>query len=115
MWAYTDFSDKRWVFTKKLHRPEEQPKVKRSQKTGLFNSHTFTGYLNGGQLFVKQADAPGKPEGYPDFGCSFEMYTDNKFLEMETLGLLATTGQGQSVTHTEHWVAGKGCDLKFNR
>jgi len=111
MWAYTDFSDKRWVFTKKYIVLKNNPKVKESQKTGLFNSHTFAGYLNGGQLFVKQADAPGKPEGYPDFGCSFEMYTDNKFLEMETLGPLATLGQGQSVTHTEHWSLEKGVKL----
>ena len=54
---------------------------------------------------------PGEPGDYPDFGCSFEMYTDNKFLEMETLGPLATLGQGQSVTHTEHWSLEKGVKL----
>jgi hypothetical protein len=39
------------------------------------------------------------------------MYTDDKFLEMETLGALATLGQGQSVTHTEHWSLKKGVKL----
>jgi hypothetical protein len=111
MWAYTDFSDKRWVFTKKYVVLKNDPNVKESQKTGLFNSHTFAGYLNGDLLFVKQSEAPGKPEDYPDFGCSFETYTDNEFLEMETLGALTTLGHGQSVTHTEHWSLEKGVTL----
>ena len=33
---------------------------------------------------------------YPDFGCSFETFTNNDFLEMETLGPL---GQGAARAH----------------
>ena len=103
MWAYTDFSDKRWTFTKKYIVLKNDPNVASSQKTGLYNAKTVAGYLLGDTLFIKRADAPGKPEDYPDFGCSFETYTDNEFLEMETLGPLVDLAHHKSVTHIEHW------------
>jgi hypothetical protein len=103
MWAYTDFSDKRWAFTSKYIVLKNDVNVKAPQKTGLFNSKTFAAYLNGDTLFVKRADAPGKPEDYPDFGCSFETFTNNEFLEMETLGPLLTLDQGKSAIHIERW------------
>lgn len=111
MWAYTDFSDKRWTFTKKYIVLRNDPNVKASQKTGLFNAKTMAAYLLGDILFVKRSDAPGKPEDYPDFGCSFETYTDNEFLEMETLGPLLDLGHGKSVTHVENWSLKKGVHL----
>ena len=40
---------------------------------------------------------------YPDGGCSFETYTCKNFLEMESLGELATVAPGESVDHVEHW------------
>jgi hypothetical protein len=107
MWAYTDFSDKRWTFTTNFIVLRNDPNVKAAQKTGLYNSKTFAAYLNDGTLFVKRADAPGKPEDYPDFGCSFEMFTNNEFLEMETLGPLVTLDQGKSATHVERWTLHK--------
>jgi hypothetical protein len=40
---------------------------------------------------------------YPDFGCSFETFTNNEFLEMETLGPLARVAPGQVAEQVEHW------------
>jgi len=112
MWAYTDFSDKRWTFTKKYVVLKNDPNVKQDQKTGLFNPHTFAAYLNGTTLFVKQATAEGNPDQYVDFGCSYETYTNDQFLEMETLGQLTDVGRGKSVSHTEHWSIHK--DVSFS-
>lgn len=111
MWAYTDFSDKRWAFTTKYIALKNDVNVKAPQKTGLFNSKVFAAYLNGGTLFIKRADAPGKPEDYPDFGCSFETFTNNEFLEMETLGPLVTLDQGKSATHIERWSLHKNISI----
>ncbi|MFZ0590600.1 MAG: hypothetical protein WAM39_08970 [Bryobacteraceae bacterium] len=111
MWAYTDFSDKRWTFTKKYIVLRNDPDVKDSQKTGLFNAKTMAAYLLGDTLFVKRSDASGTPESYPDFGCSFETYTDNEFLEMETLGPLVDLEHDKSVTHIENWSLKKGVHL----
>ena len=40
---------------------------------------------------------------YTDFGCSFETFTNDEFLEMETLGPLTKVQPGQAVEHVERW------------
>jgi hypothetical protein len=40
---------------------------------------------------------------YPDFGCSFETFTNADFLEMETLGPMTKLEPGGSVEHLERW------------
>ena len=102
MWAYTDFSDPRWTFTKKYLALRQDPNNPVPQKTGTFNAHTFGAYLLGSDLFIKQTTADPSKQ-YPDFGCSFETFTDNQFLEIETVGPLQHVNRGGSVEHTEHW------------
>lgn len=102
MWAYSDLSDKRWTFTKKYMGLRQDPANAEPTKLGLFNPRTWAGYLLNGELFLKQAEAdPDKP--YPDFGCSFETFTNADFLEMETLSPLTKVPPGGSVGHVEHW------------
>jgi hypothetical protein len=103
MWAYTNFSDPRWKFTKKYLTLKNDINDKEPQKAGLFNPKTLGAYLNAGTLFVKRSEAPGKSEDYPDFGCSFETFTNHSFLELETLAPLVDAKQGQSATHVEQW------------
>ena len=102
MWAYTDFSDKRWQFTKKYLLLRQDPKNSSPQKTGLFNKDTVGAYLLGSDLFIKRAAAqdPGKQ---PDYGCSLETFTNDQFLELETLGELRNVRPGGTVEHVERW------------
>jgi len=102
MWAFTDFTDKRWQFTKKYLLLRQDPKNANPQKTGLFNRDTVGAYLLGSNLFIKTATAQD-PRNQPDFGCSFETFTNEEFLELETLGALGSVRPGASVEHTEHW------------
>lgn len=105
MWGYTDFSDPRWKFTPKYLILKQDPKNNSSQKAGLIRNTTFGAYLLGSDLFVKRSRADESMiPNYPDFGCSFEMYTDANILELETLGPLVTLKPGASVEHTEHWM-----------
>src|SRR5216683_3172111 len=85
MWAFTDFSDKRWQFTKKYLLLRQDPKNPSPQKTGLFNRDTVGAYLLGSTLFIKTAAAQDIRR-QPDFGCSLETFTNEQFLELETLG-----------------------------
>lgn len=102
MWAYTDFSDKRWQFTKQYLILKQNPADHSPQKAGLFHENTAAAYLLGTDLFVKRARAnPAVP--HPDFHCSFEIFTNGDFLELETLGPLVDIGPGSSVSHVEHW------------
>jgi hypothetical protein len=102
MWAYTDFSDPRWKFMKKYLVLKQDRTAKTAQKTGLFNKNTWGAYLLGSDLFIKRcAGQAGKP--YPDFGVSFETFTNNEFLELETLGPLQKLPKGSTAEHTERW------------
>src|SRR5438094_914376 len=40
---------------------------------------------------------------YPDFGCSFETFTNGDFLEIETLGPMTKVEPDGSVAHVERW------------
>ena len=53
-------------------------------------------------MFLKQF-RPGPPESHPDFGCSFETFTNADFLEIETLSPLTKVAPKGSVTHIERW------------
>ncbi len=102
MWAYTNLSDKRWVFTKKYLALKQDQNNSEAQKLGMFNPNTWGAYLLNGEVFIKQAHAiPG--ETYPDFGCSFETFTNNEFLEMETLSPLTKVAPGKTAEQVEHW------------
>jgi hypothetical protein len=102
LWAYTDFSDRRWQFTKKYLLLRQDPKNPNAQKAGLFNSDTVGAYLLGSDLFIKRAAAREAPR-HPDFGCSYETFTNEQFLEMETLGELSNVRPGGSLEHREQW------------
>lgn len=102
MWAYTNFSDPRWKFTKEHLMLRQDPNNSDAQKVGMFNPDTWAAYLLNGEAFVKRAAAdPSKT--YTDFGCSFETFTNNEFLEIETLGPMTKVLPGKTVEHVERW------------
>jgi hypothetical protein len=102
MWAYTNLADSRWKFTRKYLSLRQDPDNSEAQKLGMFNPDTWAVYLLNGQAFLKWAKA-NPAAVYPDFGCSFETFTNNEFLEMETLGPLARVAPGQVAEQVEHW------------
>jgi hypothetical protein len=110
MWAYTNLSDKRWTFTKKYMMLRQDPHKSDPQKLGLYNPHTWAAYLLNGDLFLKQY-TPGPAALHPDFGCSFETFTNNEFLEIETVGPMSKVAPNASVTHVEHWSLHKNVKL----
>lgn len=102
MWAYTNLSDKRWVFTKKYLALKQDSSNSEAQKLGMFNPNTWGAYVLNGEAFIKRSHA-GSGETYPDFGCSFETFTNNEFLEIETLGPLTKVPPGKTTEQVEHW------------
>jgi hypothetical protein len=112
MWAFTNLSDPRWHLLRKYLVLTQDPNNPDPQKLGSFNPWTWGAYLKGGELFVKRTRAEGGPEAYADFGCSFEMFTNNEFLELETLGPLVNLQPGQTVSHTENWSLHKNVHIQ---
>jgi hypothetical protein len=111
MWAYTNLADPRWTFTRKYMALRQDPNNHDAQKLGLFNADTWAVYLLNGEAFVKSAQA-NPAAMYPDFGCSFETFTNNEFLEMETLGPLAKVSPGHVAEQVEHWSLHKGVSVR---
>ena len=102
MWAYTNLADKRWKFTKKYLTLQQEADNHDAQKLGTFNADTWGAYLLNDEVFLKRTKSdPAKT--YPDFGCSFETFTNNEFLELETLGPFGKVAPGQMVQQTELW------------
>ena len=111
MWAYTDFTDTRWKFRKRYLLLKQDPSNIYPQKVGLFNENTVCAYLLGTELFIKRAKARLNVS-YPDFGTSAQLFVNNEFLELETLGPLVDLLPGHSVTHVERWSLHK--DVTFD-
>jgi len=103
MWAFSDLTDPRWTFTRKYMMLRQDPANSKPTKLGTFNQNTWAAYLLGTDLFVKQYKAGPSPHAYPDFGCSYETFTNADFLELETLGPLRKLARNGSLEHVETW------------
>ena len=103
MWAFSNLSDHRWRYTRKYLMLHQDPSNSEPTKLGSFNKFTWAAYALNGGLFIKRYDALDSPKNYPDFGCSFETFTNAEFLELETLGPLQHLKPGASLQHIEHW------------
>ena len=110
MWAFTDFSDRRWQINKKYLILRQDPKNAEPQKAGFFNPNTWGAYLLGSNLFIKRSKAdPAKL--HVDFGCSYETFTNADFLELETLGPLTKIEPAHSADHIERWTLHRNMKL----
>jgi hypothetical protein len=110
MWAFSDLSDKRWQFTKKYMMLHQDPKNTVPQKLGHFNPNTWGAYLLNGELFIKKYKASDWSR-HPDFGCSYETFTNGDMLELETMGPLTKLAPGASLDHVENWSIHKNVKL----
>jgi hypothetical protein len=111
MWAFTNLADSRWRLLRKYLVLRQDPKNAVPQKLGTFNRDTWGAYLLNGELFVKRFQAAGAPASYPDYGCSFETFTNADFLELETLGPLLKLKPGETAAHIERWTAHKNVHI----
>jgi hypothetical protein len=104
MWSYTDLSDPRWRFSPRLIRLQHAAAGNRRfamQKIGLRNLDGWLAYYRNGFLFMKRS--AGRQGAYPDRDCNLEVFTNEHFIEVETLGPMADLAPGGSVEHVEHW------------
>lgn len=112
MWAFTDLSDPRWKFTKKYLMLRQDPNNPSPQKIGHHNPKTWGAYSLNGQLFIKRYDASPRAQDHPDFGSSYETFTNAQFLEIETMGPLTKVPAGGTLEHVERWSIHRNAPLK---
>ena len=102
VWPYTNMADERVFWGDKYITLRQKPGAGRALKYGINNLAGWAAYFIGGGLFIKRYNCD--PAGtYPDYGTSFETYTDGEILEMETLGRLIDLTPGSTMFHAESW------------
>ncbi|MBI5563838.1 MAG: hypothetical protein HY870_03010 [Chloroflexi bacterium] len=62
----------------------------------------WIGYLRNDIFFVKQFD-PQLDRLHPDRDCNVEVYSNHRFIEIETLAPLINLAPGQTTEHVETW------------
>lgn len=71
-------------------------------KIGYFNPHGWLAYYVDGILFRKTFSAETDAI-YPDNNSNAEIYCNDQFVELESLGALSKLQPGASTTHVETW------------
>jgi len=79
-------------------------------KIGYFNASGWLAYWLDGLLFRKTFEVQ-KNSAYPDNNCNAEMYCNDQFVELESLGPLTRLDSGASITHVEKWEVLKDIDV----
>lgn len=114
VWSYTDLSDSRLHFGKRYVTLAQNPDISQALKLGFDLNDAEVYYCLGEDVFRKKYETNHKAECYPDNNCSFETYTCDGFLEIESLSPLKQVKSGDVLTLTEHWsLHKKPCDVDF--
>ena len=102
LWPYTRMNDPRITWGDKYIMLDQDPGTARPIKFGINNEFGWAAYFNHGNLFIKRHmhDENAK---YPDFGVSYETYSNDFMLEMESLSPLVTLEPDEDVMHIEEW------------
>lgn len=102
-WPYTDLSDSRLYIGKEYMSLKQEPgNTYAPVNLGYNNPERVAGYLNKGTLFVKRFEANDKGN-YSDMGVAFETFSNEAFLEVESLGELKSVAPGEMSMHVEQW------------
>ncbi|MEX2623340.1 MAG: hypothetical protein WD651_06410 [Acidimicrobiia bacterium] len=102
VWPYTNLTDNRLSWTPRAAVVDAiaGPRF----KIGSGPRPGRLGYLNDGFLFIKEIPPAGAGD-YPDRGAVAQVFVEDEFCELESLGPLALLEPGQSISHRETWEA----------
>lgn len=103
LWPYTKLNDSRVYWGEKYITIQQDKNATTDFKIGLPIEDGWAAYANNGHLFVKQFQ---HIDGviYPDYSASsYETFTNDYMLEMETLSPLVLLEPEETVEHTESW------------
>jgi hypothetical protein len=81
-------------------------------KIGYLNRHGWMAYWLDGVLFRKTFEAHSESK-YPDNNCNAELYCNDRFVELESLGSLDVIEPGKSIFHRETWELFDSLDQPF--
>lgn len=102
LWPYSKMNDPRIVWGDKYMLLKQNPEMKTAFKLGITNEDGWAAYYNHNNLFVKKY-VHYLNEKYPDNGVSYETFTKDFMLEMESLSPLKRVEPKGVLTHEEEW------------
>ena len=102
LWPYSDPADPRWTWTTDYLLLRQDPAIKTPQKVGVTGQDGWAAYVQAGQAFLKSYTYEAGAS-YPDGNVSLEVYLNERFLEVETLGPLRLLAEGEETTWQETW------------
>lgn len=102
VWPYTKMNDPRINWGDKFIIIDQTAPVNGAFKIGLSQIKPWAVYVKGNQMFMKRYTFHPDAE-YPDGNCSFETYSCEKFIEMETVGTYKNLAVGETAVHDEIW------------
>ncbi|MFT3750707.1 MAG: hypothetical protein QM768_20515 [Agriterribacter sp.] len=102
LWQYTKMNDPRWIWGEKYILAKQDTTLAEEQKIGVLNKQGWAAYYLDKTLLIKKFEYTENAV-YPDYGCNNEVYINEAFLEVETLGPLVTLAPGGTAAHIEHW------------
>ncbi len=111
LWPYTRIEDPRLTLRDDFLLVRASPSLP-PIKIGYYNSQGWLGYWLDGIMFVKRFDALDGTQ-YPDHVCNSEIYCNDQFVELESLGPLQLVRPGQTVFHSEFWEVYRSLDVPF--
>jgi len=100
LWPYASGSDDRLEIGD--HRLTVFARPAAPMKVGCLSATGTAGYLLDG-LLVMLRFAPARGSVHPDLGCNLEIYSDERTIELESIGPLVSLAPGDSVIHDERW------------
>jgi hypothetical protein len=111
LWPYTHINDPRLILRDDVILIRAVPQLP-PIKVGYFNQHGWLAYWFNGNLFREtfnvHADLP-----HVDGGCNAEVFCDNRFVELESLGAFVTLNPGNSAFLTDTWELWEGLEGSF--
>ena len=113
VWPYTDIKDYRYEISDK-YAVIENTAEERPMKLGFDLKRGESYYFVHGDVFKKQFDTFHGSKQYVDYGCSFETYNCDRFIEIETLSPIETVAPGEEISHCENWSLYKCESLDFS-
>ncbi len=102
LWPYAKMNDERVYWGDKYFTLRQTPGAETPFKVGTTNNQAWAAYFNNGDAFVKRY-AHFEGENYPDNNVSFETYTNDFMLEIESLSPLMKVNPGEMLEHIEVW------------
>jgi hypothetical protein len=114
LWPYTDLGAPELGFEPSFTTVAASGREAKT-KIGLSNSRGWVAYSSQGAIFVKWSSLHVEGQTYADRNASVQCYRDERFLELETLGPLATLHPGTTVLHREVWALLSAKDTEIDK